>query len=272
MKSKQPDIAPGGWTRVAAYTVVVTLAVTIVAVTGGYLRGEFLNDGVHWSDLVVSAMLGTLLTAPIAGILFYKIEQLRIANDKLRVYAATDHLTGALSRGAFTGEVERLLNTPTGNGPSVGSLLVIDVDRFKRINDSYGHQQGDLVLRLIAAAIRANVRGFDRVGRLGGEEFGVFLVEAAPEYAFEVAERLRLAILNLDFTPEADAGTRSASQLSISVGVSTADEETQFSELYRRADKNLYDAKNGGRNRTVMQSLGEPPPSKPVPRPVSSVA
>src|SRR5690606_21709366 len=101
-------------------------------------------------------------------------------------------------RGAFTSEVEHLLDNPTGNNPSLGSLLILDVDKFKRINDSYGHQQGDLALRLISAAIRSNVRGFDRVGRLGGEEFGVFLVEAASEYALDAAERIRRAITSIE--------------------------------------------------------------------------
>lgn len=267
MKQVLPELPHGGWRRVVSWTLCVTVFVTISSVVGAYYGAEWLNGGATWGDVAVALFLAIALTVPIAGILFFKVEELRLANDKLKVYAATDHLTGALSRGAFTAEIERLLSTPTGNGPSIGSLLVIDVDRFKRINDSYGHQQGDLALRLIAAAIRANVRGFDRVGRLGGEEFGVFLVEAAPEYAFAVAERIRNAITQLDFAPDTDA-----TPLSVSVGIASADETPHFAELYRQADTHLYTAKNAGRNKVVMADLGDPPPPKPVPRPMSSVA
>lgn len=257
----------GSWKRVFGWTFVITVFVTIAAVAGSYYGAEAFNGGVKWGDILVAFVLPVLLAPPIAIFMMIKQQELRLANEKLRIYATTDSLTGTLSRGAFTAEVERLLATPSGNNPCVGSLLILDVDKFKRINDSFGHQQGDLALRLISAAIRSNVRGFDRVGRLGGEEFGVYLVESAPEYALDAAERIRQAINEIEFSPEV-AQTR----LTISIGVSTADGTAGFAELYHEADMNLYKAKSNGRNQVVMPGWEEEAPVKPVPAPISSVA
>lgn len=258
--------------RVIGWSLVITLFVTIAAVAGSYYGAETLNGGAKWGDILVAVLLPIALAPPISAYMLIKMQQLRLANEKLHIYATTDGLTGTLSRTAFTSQVERHLTAHADDvmvaGDSAGSLLILDVDKFKRINDAYGHQQGDVALRLIASSIRANARSFDRVGRLGGEEFGVFLVDAAPEYARVASERIRQAITNIEFAPEI-----APTPLSISIGVATARHGDQFADLYHAADMNLYKAKSLGRNKVVMDDWGEDDvPPKPVPAPISSVA
>lgn len=266
MKQWIPDLPKGSWTRVIGWTALVTTFVTASAVAGSYFGAEWLNGGAKWGDVFVAFALAVTLAPLISAFMLMKLQELHLANQKLKIYATTDSLTGALSRGAFTAEVEHLLAHPSGNSEHRGSLLILDVDKFKRINDSFGHQQGDLALRLISAAIRANVRSFDRVGRLGGEEFGVFLVESAPEYARVAAERIREAITEIEFMPDFDH-----MPLSISIGISMADEHAGFADLYHSADMSLYRAKSNGRNQVVMENDWGEDRRRP-PAPVSSVA
>ena len=130
---------------------------------------------------------------------------------------------------------------------SAGALLVIDVDHFKRINDSFGHDSGDEALKVIAETIRGAVRAVDLVGRIGGEEFGVFLPGTDPNRTLAVAERIRAAISAAEFSP-----TGSRVGLSVSVGGATFADQASFSELFRRADQRLYAAKLNGRNRVEI--------------------
>ncbi len=272
MNLRWPELPKGSWKRVIIYAFAITAFVAAAAMTGSYYGALWFNGNVTTADILVALVLSSTLTPPITILMLIKMQQLRLANEKLRIYATTDGLTGTLSRLAFTTQVENHLNAHADavpvNGESAGSLLILDVDKFKRINDSFGHQQGDIALRLIASAIRANARSFDRVGRLGGEEFGVFLVDAASEYAAVVSERIRDAITRIEFAPEV-----APLPLSISIGVATARHGHRFAELYHAADMNLYKAKSQGRNKVVMEDwLEEEVPPKPVPAPVSSVA
>jgi len=140
-----------------------------------------------------------------------------------------------------------------------GALLVIDVDHFKNVNDSYGHDTGDEALRLIAATIRNSVRDVDIVGRLGGEEFGVFLPGLSRDLTAGIAERIRLAIHETAFAPEGKPH-----RLSVSIGGVTLLQEASFTDLYRIADQHLYAAKNDGRDRVDIEFS----PSSSVDRPM----
>jgi diguanylate cyclase (GGDEF)-like protein len=168
-----------------------------------------------------------------------KLRELAIARHELTILASTDGLTAVLNRGAFRLLVDSYLEH-VGNvhTASLGTLLVIDVDHFKQINDQYGHDQGDIALRSVAQTIVAAVRETDLVGRLGGEEFGVFLPG--------VTER----VVNSDFSP---AGVKHA--MSVSVGGVVCRTPTTFDRLFRAADLLLYRAKRAGRNRVDLDSL-----------------
>ena len=147
------------------------------------------------------------------------------------------------------------MDAALGNGRADGNaLLVIDADHFKTINDRFGHHRGDEVLQLIAEAIRSNVRDGDLVGRLGGEEFGVFMHGANDIIALHVGERIRKSINSLFVRSEGIA-----QRLSVSIGGATFAGAIGFAELFRVADTRLYEAKRQGRNRVLMDDPGELP-------------
>jgi two-component system cell cycle response regulator len=126
-------------------------------------------------------------------------------------------------------------------------VVVIDVDRFKSVNDTHGHDAGDHVLREVARRIQRNTRGIDLACRLGGEEFVIVMPDTGMERARQVGERVRACIAGEDF--EIERGLRVA--VTASVGVATLGEADTFPEMFKRADRALYAAKRGGRNRVV---------------------
>jgi diguanylate cyclase (GGDEF)-like protein len=161
-----------------------------------------------------------------------------------------DMLTKALTRRAFMADLGRAMSTWQRNGIPC-SLVMFDLDHFKKINDTHGHAAGDAVLRAVAHVVQSELRPCDRLGRLGGEEFGVLLLADA-EAAVEIAERLRRVIegtLVRDF-PQVD--------FTASLGVATASPIIGSRDaLIAKADAYLYEAKSAGRNR-VMASVTVP--------------
>lgn len=196
--------------------------------------------------IITDVILPMVIAPPVFLFFSSKLRELAIAHHELAIYASTDSLTRVLNRGAFTTVVDAYLNEVRSHELG-GALLVIDVDHFKRINDSFGHELGDEALRLIAQAIKGVVRSVDLVGRMGGEEFGVFLPGATALKAEVAAERIRQAINDVDFQPN---GVKRS--LSVSVGGTSFLNRVAFPALYREADRRLYEAKDLGRNRVVF--------------------
>ncbi len=174
-----------------------------------------------------------------------KIEQaLRQSEEKLRVLATTDDLTGLLNRRQFIELTSRAILQANRYSHSL-SLLIVDIDHFKVINDTYGHQTGDDALVGMVSIFRETFRQVDILGRVGGEEFAITLPETGRKGAMEVAERLRSSI-----EQRAIMTVKGELSLSISIGVAVLDEKGEdFERLYSRADRALYEAKNNGRNR-----------------------
>lgn len=214
------------------------------------------TGGWRWgSDPINNFVIPALLCPPFFFLLLDKMRQLAIAHNELMTVAATDSLTSLLNRRAFTELVDGYLKrVEESDKQADGALLMIDIDHFKAVNDQFGHDKGDEALKLVAATIRAAVRETDLVGRVGGEEFCVFMPGQGPERAADVAERIRAAVTEAEFVP---AGARHA--LSISVGGVAFDQFVPFSDLYRSADERLYAAKNNGRNRVEfsLQCTGD---------------
>ncbi|MDO7926520.1 GGDEF domain-containing protein [Pseudomonas sp. KFB-139] len=127
------------------------------------------------------------------------------------------------------------------------SLLMLDIDHFKNVNDNYGHKTGDEVLRIIAHTLKAQLRNIDRVFRYGGEEFVIVLANTDRDCAAMVGERLRQAVLELEFHE-----CNTALNITISLGCSTLLPAESADSLLRRADNALYVAKREGRNRLTM--------------------
>ena len=158
--------------------------------------------------------------------------------------ATTDALTGLPNRRYFD-EYVGLLAKRRRAEDQVG-VLMIDIDRFKKLNDTFGHAVGDHVLREVAQAIAGAVREGDVPARFGGEEFAVLLRNPGPDIAVEVGERVRRAVNTLDLRKLGVPG------VSVSVGVSIADSPDQSLEaVIDEADRALYRAKRGGRDRVV---------------------
>jgi diguanylate cyclase (GGDEF)-like protein len=170
-------------------------------------------------------------------------QALQQANDRLAKSAATDELTGIANRRHFLSEVERELQRLRLDGQTA-SAIMIDIDHFKLVNDNLGHDAGDKVLREIIEPISQAIRPRDLFGRMGGEEFLIFLSGADYDMSNAVAERIRSAIesLKVDYREH-------ELNVTLSLGVAQWDGNSHLDELFYQADKALYQAKNKGRNR-----------------------
>ena len=165
--------------------------------------------------------------------------------------AMTDQLTGLYNRRYMARHLETLLSGLANSGKSL-AFLVMDVDHFKRVNDNYGHDVGDEILREFARRISANIRGHDLACRFGGEEFVVIMPETSGEMAFAVAERLRAGVECAPFPISRAPG---GLNITVSIGIAgTEGAHDTADALLRRADQALYRAKQTGRNRVVADA------------------
>ena len=180
--------------------------------------------------------------------LLEKTRELELLMEELRSMSITDPLTGLYNRlyfnEKFKEEFERSkrLKIPF-------SLLMIDIDHFKRVNDTYGHDVGDKVLVAVASTIRSNVRSIDIVSRYGGEEFTVILLRTYKEHCLPIAERIRKAVEEKSIPVDGRI-----IKVTISVGCTTysGEEDVKPEKVIKRADEALYMAKNQGRNRSIF--------------------
>ena len=165
--------------------------------------------------------------------------------------AVTDPLTGLHNRRYMSGQLGALVRRATLGGDPVAALL-IDIDHFKRVNDTFGHDVGDEVLREFAVRLATNVRAIDLACRLGGEEFVVIMPDSGLEAAHKVAERLRLHISGSPFRVQ---GADEPLSVTVSIGVAATLGEGDAPEaLIKRADAAVYDAKRAGRNQVITRA------------------
>jgi diguanylate cyclase len=173
--------------------------------------------------------------------------ELENANAQLAQLSRTDRLTGLNNRGhweeCLRNEFSRCLRTR-----QAASLVMFDIDHFKKVNDTYGHQAGDEVIRVVAQVLLDSIRGTDTAGRYGGEEFGVILPATTAADGRAVTERIRTRIEQTPVTHEEHTIV-----FTVSLGIADFHPEmTNHAEWLSRADQALYQAKEGGRNRTVI--------------------
>ncbi len=171
------------------------------------------------------------------------VVQWRRRERELELMIGTDPLTGVSNRRVFFERLREEMTRQARHGGAV-SVLMVDVDHFKDVNDRYGHQAGDQVLVSIANALRASLRTTDIVSRYGGEEFALILPETDAEAAQLAAERVRAAVREFEY-----ATLKSAARVTISVGIATMRAEEELDQLVSRADQALYRAKEAGRDR-----------------------
>ncbi|MBX5441261.1 MAG: GGDEF domain-containing protein [Solirubrobacteraceae bacterium] len=228
------------------------------------LAGRFDARGVWWGTgfvgLAIAVVVATSPSAfadnpapaiavlPLALSLGMFSAAMMRAERQQRTRSALDPLTGLLNRSSLPSRFGELAEQARLTGDSV-ALVALDIDRFKAINDTYGHARGDAVLRALAAAIRGELRSFELAYRLGGEEFLIVLPGVDLEHGAGVAERLRRRIAAL--RPD-------GLDVTASLGVSAAHgDAVELGALFDAADRALYAAKRGGRNRVEVAPPGD---------------
>ena len=228
---------------------------------------DALNEVVTFHQSASEAHLGTLKQLQTASLLVVigtlvleamlifrpMVDRLRRSMAELRLMASTDPLTGALNRRSFNDRLDLELGRSSRTGQTL-SLMLLDADHFKAINDRYGHGVGDAVLRMIVTILKGSLRAADAVGRIGGEEFVVLMPDTTLAQAELVANRCRETIA-LNRVPT----SKSAVGVTVSIGVDVVQLEPRaFEAVLVRADTALYAAKAGGRNQVRVVAPPEP--------------
>ena len=179
-----------------------------------------------------------------------QVSELRDKLDNVRRESLTDPLTNIANRKAFDDAVRAAIEAVQNDGEAV-TLLLCDIDHFKKFNDSWGHQTGDQVLRLVASCLSENTKGRDTAARYGGEEFAVLLRSTSLEAATRVANQIRTTVEHKKLVKKSTGDVLGT--ITISIGVAQIGRGETIDAVVRRADACLYGAKHNGRNLVVNQ-------------------
>ncbi len=242
-------ISLGGWRLLARTATAQLLACGATVLLFGF---EFEP---RTSMLSVIACMPLFVAYPVAvGVVTYNLSRrVREQNRQLAKLSRTDGLSTLLNRTAWEETAATEFRRHRRSGRPV-SLLMLDIDHFKRINDTFGHLVGDQVIRGIGALLRLSMREFDVAGRYGGEEFGIVLPETDAAGALVIAERIRKAIEAAVMVDSEDI------RCTVSIGTATADDTlANHGEWIACADRALYRAKELGRDRTVQHESDKKP-------------
>ncbi|MEP3047333.1 MAG: GGDEF domain-containing protein [Roseibium sp.] len=174
-----------------------------------------------------------------------QIENLQSSLEAIRYESLTDELTTLNNRKHFENSIERVINQAEESDRGF-SLLMTDIDHFKQFNDTFGHQTGDQVLRLVALAAKQNIKSEDIACRYGGEEFAIILPHTNLEEATAIGERIREAVMSKELVKRSTG--ENLGRITISVGVATYAKHETVQSIVARADEAMYLAKNAGRN------------------------
>lgn len=222
--------------------MVLALAETLVVVYFAWQGAERVYSG-----MIQTAAVTLIVGTPFVVHMMAQNERLTMLMRRLEKISSTDDMTGLLNRKRFLSEVEaKLAAKPIGR--SAGAFLFLDADHFKTLNDTYGHALGDRIIAFLGDRIRSSVRTEDLAGRLGGEEFGVFLSGVDSKRAKIIANRLRLKVQAAGLEMDVE-GLR----LSVSVGIAVHRPGVKLPQLMSEADECLYAAKDAGRNRVIVR-------------------
>lgn len=237
----RPLIGTLAWLHVAIGGLQATrIVLTLLHPPAQIVHMDIIQSGFTYLNLVLNAGVGF-------GLIWLAQA---IHRKTLQRIAQTDSLTGLLNRRAFEEILSRELLRSQHGGATL-SVLQVDIDRFKQVNDTWGHQAGDEVIRQVAFALRDNLRPGDSLSRYGGEEFMILLREAMEEQSEEIAGRLRAGIAAL-------AGLPGNLRLTVSIGVAANEPFDTPEALLRRCDEALYLSKKGGRNRVTVHRAPSP--------------
>ena len=227
------------WTEGLAWGILLAAATTVFREATAWVQMPA-DTPLQWRILNGLAYLAVL------GVAMAGLQSLRRSQAQLARLVTQDQLTSVLNARAFVARLGQELDR-NRRYPRPLALLYMDLDNFKVINDTHGHQTGDAVLRLVADSMRSSVRHADVVGRLGGDEFAVLMPETDAALADAAAKRLIAGLRNVfKGTPNVTA--------SIGVVACTAT-DASTDDLLRRADQAMYDAKKSGKDRVVQVAL-----------------
>lgn len=227
--------------RLTAIITLLTVIVPVIVSAAIFWPLRLRAPDLYFAGIAIAAFIPMFITPPIAFAGLHMLRLLTATIERIDDHVRFDSLTGIYNRGHF---LDRVRASRTG-----GMMLIIDVDHFKAVNDTYGHEAGDEVLKSLGALFNSTIGEIGLVGRLGGEEFGVFLPDGTPRMGAAVARNLREAVREHAFV----AGQISVN-LTISVGGAVHFENLPIGHSLKAADERLYAAKQAGRNRYV----GEP--------------
>ena len=225
------------------------IAISRIEFVGDWISAEYWYLGILSLWMIMATAYGTsqwLRMRRAHRAQRHKIEQLADEKEKYQKLSTLDSLTGVLNRHGIDQFIAAL-----GITGVTASVVVIDLDHFKRVNDERGHQVGDRVLRTMGEILRAGIRNTDAVGRWGGEEFVLVCPGASLSRAADLAEKLRQKIVDTNFIPE------DRLPITASFGVAASGEEQSFEDAFRQADQALYLAKNRGRNCVVAANVDQ---------------
>lgn len=229
---------------------IALLAVILseLAVAALYLLGGV--DAFHFDNaLLFAAIVPFLISVPITAYMTRQSLYLYLAQQQLQHLADTDPLTGLPNRRSFFRTAETLLASAARQGQPC-TLLVIDADYFKNLNDSYGHAVGDRALVKIAEVLREKFRDNDLLCRVGGEEFAVMLTGIDAQTALPMAERVVNAVADSPLTED-----KAIIEYSVSCGIADTSSSYVLPELFKNADDAMYQAKAQGRNRVARMRV-----------------
>jgi diguanylate cyclase (GGDEF)-like protein len=241
---------PGAYLLLGSRVGLTVTALTVVGLGLGnaHLARPY-SPNAMMTAMVVLVYLGLFFHAYSSRSVSY-FKRMRQSNERLATLASRDPLTQLLNARAYYQWCDHWLLGAARSGASC-TVLFVDLDHFKRINDERGHAAGDEVLKAVATTLSEALRRSDVLGRIGGEEFSIFLPDTEPQQGAEVAEKLRQAIEQLSLSFDGRA-----LRVTASVGVAGAQAgRSSMSAIQQQADQAMYLAKAGGRNRVSMLPL-----------------
>lgn len=230
---------------VAMVTVVSVVLSNAIGLSIGFITGVSLREYLR-ANALMSTLIPALVAPIVSGALFRLLFQLDAAKRELEIVSMTDPLTGAHNRRHFFRAGEQ----QAAKAAEATTVMMLDIDHFKHINDAHGHDAGDAVLCGLVARIKACLRRDDVFARTGGEEFSLILPRTGLEEARVVAERVRHAVAAAAF--DGDGGPPVF--VTISAGLAEVASGEDFSAAMKRADRQLYRAKSSGRNRVCWET------------------
>jgi diguanylate cyclase (GGDEF)-like protein len=238
--------------------IVVAIALSVGIKSRAAVTGTFSHNATEFATFGLGAATAVLIVqVPLLAVMVLPavfMLQHRALLKQLVEAATIDTKTELLNAGAWRQLAQRELGRAERQR-SATAVLVVDMDHFKRLNDTYGHLAGDDALKLVGEALSDELRGYDAVGRFGGEEFVALLPAVGASTAAGVAERIRARIEALRVTVEHRQGGVETIQVTASIGVAVAVGAVQLDDLLGAADEALYAAKDSGRN-VVRQAPG----------------